>query len=422
MTQAKEGKAEADKTVADTAAALTAANAAKEAAATALTAEQEKIKGLNEAAAKSLADANAAYNESLGKANQADAAAGGVLAYVAMTDAGGAAAKQALFALQKPLRGCAFSPDGLQLAVGSDDGLVLTFGGETGLADDVLSGQDAPIGLLAFTADAALLSLAGNKTGVIWNTRPEWTIERTIGSVDSTTHFVDRVTALAFSSDGKMLATGGGEPSRSGELKIWNVENGELIREVADAHSDTIFGLEFSEDNKYLASCGADRFMKVFQTADGKFVKSFEGHTHHVLGVSWRADGRLLVTSGADNVIKVWSFDTGEQQRTIQGFNKEVTAVQFVGVTDNFVVSAGDKQVGTRNTGGGNGPAFAGAADFMYSVRCSLDGKTAVAGGQDSVVRVWNAANGQLIVGFDPPPIPGQETEQPAEGATQAAQ
>lgn len=420
LMQAQESKVEADKAVADTAAALTAATAAKTAGEAALVAAQTKIKELTDAATKVVADATTAYNEALGKANQADAAAAGVMAYVAAAEAGRVAAEQAMIALQKPLRGCAFSPDGKQLAISSDDGTVLTFGGETGIADDILTGQAAPLGRVVFTADAALLSIGANNTGVIWNTRPEWSIERTIGNVDSTAQFADRVTALAFSTDGKILATGGGEPSRSGELKLWNIETGELIREIPDAHSDTIFGLEFSEDNKYLASCGADRFMKVFTVADGKFVKSFEGHTHHVLGVSWRADGRLLVTSGADNVIKVWSFDTGEQQRTIQGFNKEVTSVQFVGVTDNFVISAGDKQVGTRNTGGGNGPAFAGSADFMYCARCSRDGKTAVAGGQDSVVRVWNAATGVVIASFDPPVIPGQE--KPAEATTQAAQ
>src|SRR5690606_18653551 len=109
----------------------------------------------------------------------------------------------------------------------------------------------------------------------------------------------DRVTALDFSPAGDLLATGGGAPSRGGELKLWNVATGQLEREILDAHSDTVLAIEFSPDGKYLATCGADRFMKVFEVASGTLVKAFEGHTHHVLGVSWRADGRLLVTSGA---------------------------------------------------------------------------------------------------------------------------
>ena len=63
--------------------------------------------------------------------------------------------------------------------------------------------------------------------------------------------------------------------------------------------------LAFSPDGQQLASCAADRFIKLWNVADGKFVRSFEGHTHHVLGVAWRADGRVLVSSGADMVLKV---------------------------------------------------------------------------------------------------------------------
>ena len=71
----------------------------------------------------------------------------------------------------------------------------------------------------------------------------------------------------------------------------------------------------------------ADRFVKVFNVADGKLVRSFEGHTHHVLDVTWKSDGKVLASCGADNVIKVWDFITGDQLRTTAAFEKEVTAI-----------------------------------------------------------------------------------------------
>ena len=92
--------------------------------------------------------------------------------------------------------------------------------------------------------------------------------------------------------------------------------------------------------------------MKVWNVADGKFVRSFEGHTHHVLGVTWRADGRMLVSSGADNVIKVWDTRTGDQLRTVQNqFTKEVTSVTFVGDSDTVVAVSGDARVRLMNAG-----------------------------------------------------------------------
>jgi WD40 repeat protein len=254
-----------------------------------------------------------------------------------------------------------------------------------------------------------VLALGKNSTGIVWDTAPEWKLVRTIGAPEANSPLIDRVTALHFSPDSQFLATGGGEPSRSGELKIWKVEDGSLVREIKDAHSDTIFDLEFSPDALFIASCAADRFAKVHEVATGKFVRAFEGHTHHVMGVSWRFDGRVLATSGADKAIKVWDAITGDQMKTVADNRKEVTAVKFVAVSDSMVTSSGDQQVNMRDSNGGNQGGFNGTADFMYTVRASANGQVFAAGGQDSIVRVWNNQR-QPIVSFEPP-----KSETPAE-------
>src|SRR5262249_46151913 len=145
-------------------------------------------------------------------------------------------------------------------------------------------------------------------------------------------------------------ATGGGEPSRSGELKWFSTADGTLVRALPDAHSDTVFGLEFSPDGKYLASSAADRFVKVFNVAAGTHYRSFEGHTHHVLDVPWRPDGKVLASCGGDNVIKVWDFITGDQRRTTAPFGKEITSLNFVAATPKLFVCSGDKTVRLVNT------------------------------------------------------------------------
>ncbi len=304
---------------------------------------------------------------------------------------------------EKPLKSVSFSPNGQTLATVGDDQLLHSWDAETGAPVDIYTGQNAALSLVAFTKEGNAISLAANNTGVVWDFATEWKLERTIGSPDSAEMLVDRVTALDFSPDGKRLASGGGEPSRSGEIKIWNVENGQLILGYKEPHSDTVFGLDFSPDGQTLASCAADRFVKVWNAADGKFIRSFEGHTHHVLGVSWRADGRLLASSGADAAIKVWDARTGDQARTIAGYTKEVTAVHFVGDQDIVIVCSGDKIVRFVNAAnGGNVRDFPGGADYMYASGASNDGKTIIAGGADSALRVWNE-NGQSVIIFEVP-------------------
>ena len=179
-----------------------------------------------------------------------------------------------------------------------------------------------------------------------------WSLERTIGSADSASPLQDRVTSVAFSPDGKLLATGCGEPSRSGQIKLWDAQTGQLVREIKDAHSDTVLSLEFSPDGTLLASGSSDRFAKVFDVESGKLMKTFEGHSDHVTGVSWRADGRSLATSGADNQVNFWDVPSGERKANAGGFGKEVDAVRYLGLSDQAVAAGGDGQVRILNEAG----------------------------------------------------------------------
>lgn len=302
-----------------------------------------------------------------------------------------AAAKEA----EKPTKAAAFSPDGTLIATTGDDGVIHTWDAATGAAIEIYTDKDLP--------------LAGIKSGAgvpseFWNFATEWKLVRTIGTPTADSVFTDRVTALDFSPDGKTLAVGSGEPSRSGQIKLFDLSTGEEKLAIKEPHSDTVNCLAFSPDGKQLASCAADRFVKLWNLADGKLVRSFEGHTHHVLGVAWRPDGRVLVSSGADMVLKVWDARSGDQLRTVQNqFTKEVTSVSFV--TDDLIVACGgDAKVRFINpTNGNNQRDFPGTSEYMYSVTASADGKTILAGGLDSVLRVWND-QGQELAKFSPPP------------------
>jgi WD40 repeat protein len=254
---------------------------------------------------------------------------------------------------------------------------------------------------LAFSPDGKLLASGSYLEVTLWDVQT--------GSVkQKLTGFADRVVALAFNKDGKLLATGGGAPTEDGEVKVFDVATGKPVVELKSGHSDTVFGVCFSPDNKMLATCGADKFVKVWEIPSGKFVKSFEGHTHHVLDVGWKGDGKTLASAGADNNIKVWDFEKGEQVRTIGGHNKQVTRLMFIGATGQIVTCSGDQTVRIINVdNGGNVRNFGGSTDFLYAVGVSPDGAIVAAGGEEGVVRLYNGTNAQLVKTLVPP---GTET------------
>jgi WD40 repeat protein len=313
------------------------------------------------------------------------------------------AAKNASADSEKPIRMITFSPDNLLVATAGDDREVHTWNADNGTAIETFRGHKGPVFAIAFAGKGTLVSGAADRSVVVWDLNPGWTLERTIGTDDASSPISDRVNAVRFSPDGKRLATGGGEPTRGGEIKIWQVADGKLMQSFTNVHSDAVFSLDFSADGKYLASGAADKFVKVLDLATGKVVKTFEGHTHHVLGVSWKRDGRTLASAGADNVIKVWDFVTGERKKTIEGFGKEVTSISFIGITDQTLASSGDNQIQTVNDNGERIRSFEGGTNFMNSASITPDGKIVIAGGHDGVLRIWNGTNAEVIATFAPP-------------------
>jgi WD40 repeat protein len=426
LAAATKAKGDAEKTFADleTAKKTTTENKQKADKAftdsqTAFTQAEQKVKQLAPIAQKAVDEKNTAdrnakaaqrsvvrAEESLKKATEA---IGGFEAAVKQTeelakqaDMQSQAAQATVQQSEKAFTALALAADGQSFFLAGDDGLIHRRDAETGAPLETFSVAKEGITCLAVVPTGVVLFTKSN-AGAVWSIPMEWKLERTIGSPDDATQIIDRVTAIDFSPDGKFLATGSGEPSRSGEVKIWSLENGQPVRALAEPHSDTVFGLEFSPDGKHIATCAADRFMKVFKVEDGSFVRAFEGHTHHVTGVSWRADGRLLASCGADAVVKIWDANSGDQQRTIQGLNKEVTSLHFVAESDNILVAGGANIVRLMNAAnGGNVRDFPGIADYMVSAAASFDGKVIAAGGQDSVFRLWDA-NGQPWATFAPP-------------------
>lgn len=294
----------------------------------------------------------------------------------------------------------ALSPDGQRAAAVFDDGRLTVWAVATGTAVEDQPGPAAPNATLAARQDGAFTATSPDGKARVAGANVRWVIERTLGGEKKPELFADRINAVKFSPDGKILATGGGEPSRSGDLILFDAATGKATATWKERHSDIVMSLDFSPDGKRLASGAADKIARVTETASGKQVNLLEGHTHYVMGVAFRADGRVLASGGADGAVISWDMILGERKKKIEGWTKEVTSLQFIGATNQIVTSAGDNRVRIVNDEGGEVRSITGLPDFMQAAASTANGATVVGGGEDSTLRIWNGTDGKELAAF----------------------
>ena len=155
---------------------------------------------------------------------------------------------------------------------------------------------------------------------------------------------------------------------------------GKLVTDIKNGHSDTVFGVAFSPDGKLLATCGADKFVKVFElpTEAGQ-----AGEVHQVVrGPHAPRPGRRLDAGRQDARLvrrgqrrQGVGLREGREDPRHAGPPEAGDALFFVGKTPQFLTGSGDASVRMWNVdNGGNVRNFAGAGDFVYAVGASTDG------------------------------------------------
>jgi WD40 repeat protein len=219
----------------------------------------------------------------------------------------------------------AFLPDGRALVLGSDSGSVFIHEAETG--KEIRSilrldhrGEFTPLHGMALSADGTLLAVGKGVSGI-----------EEVAVFDAGTgqlrwkhrNIPYRPRAVAFSPDSRLLATSGENYRQEARIGLWDATTGKPVRAIRlprPANVDPlVLALAFSPDGKLLASGGRNLFPRqdpdyrvyLWEVATGQRVQAYEGHQQQVFLLSFSPDGRTLASGSQDGTVLLWDVNAG---------------------------------------------------------------------------------------------------------------
>ncbi len=328
------------------------------------------------------------------------------------------------------VNGVAFSPDGTLLAGADGEGTVRLWdpatGRPAGAPLPALPANASPMGVsaVAFSPGGTMASADGELTAQLWDPATGRAAGAPLPS--------DGVDGLAFSPDGKLLATA----NVVGTVQLWDPATGRAVGSPLPAGTDPnslgVNGVAFSPDGKLLASADNDGTVRLWDPATGRPVgrplrATTGANGVGVNGVAFSPDGKLLASADGDGTVRLWDPATGRPvgRPLVATTTRTITGVSGVAFSPDGKLLASADGDGTVRlwdpaTGRPVGVPFSvGSGVGVNGLAFSPDGKLLASADTDGTVELWDLslfANPYATLCSDVGPLTRQAWDQYASG------
>ncbi len=208
------------------------------------------------------------------------------------------------------------------------------------------------------------------------------------------------VTTLAFSPDGKTLASAAG--FGESDIRLWDVASGKQIGQL-EGHGSWVSFLVFSPDGNKLISSSADQTIRIWDIANRNCLDVLRGHRQEVWRLALLPDGKTLVSGSKDGTVCFWDTSVTHPRQPRINLPQNVLAWRFAPDSRSILTLAPEGQV-SRWTGSGFqqqeplleiGPTSPSPGRYPY-YQFSHDGRFLAGGSSNGVVQIWDVSRGVL--------------------------
>ena len=294
-----------------------------------------------------------------------------------------------------------FSPDGTRLAVGTDVGVWL-YDVPSGEETALFTGHSGQVNAIAFSTDGKILASGGFANPII----QLWELDT--GNKRSTLTLAeknDSIAALAFAKDNTTLIS----LDQSREIAHWDINTGKKLENTIKV--DAFKAAAFSQDGDAFATGDKDGILRLWDATTNHRWATFsepfnEAERLDIRALAFSPNKKIFASAGEDKTVRLWNTENRTKLGTLEGHGNWITAIAFS--ADGKTLASGDthKKIILWDVSTGrehatlsghtstiNALAFAPEGTPLY-------GGCLASGSADGTIRFWNPDTGEELVTF----------------------